>query len=148
MGSSGPEGLPGDFSYEKGVGVGARKSQNWKPISSMGGIITTCPRLASNWVPNELELFTLYQNNLWWQLCLMTNFLCHFTLCLPWSSVRFPPLEEKNMYIKSFFFKTNLVGYFFSLTVSICWSQFKLPFNSECFMRYCSAQGMFYQDGN
>lgn len=63
-----------------------------------GGIITTCPRPASNWVPNELELFTLYQNNLWWQLCLMTNFLCHFTLGLPWSSVRLQPLEEKYVY--------------------------------------------------
>lgn len=93
-GQPGPEGSQVTSAAEKD---GERQSQKWRPRSSMW-IITTCPRPASNWVPNELELFTLYQNNLWWQLCLMTNFLCHFTLCLPWFSVRFQALEEKYVY--------------------------------------------------
>ena len=80
------------------AGAGGEVKSELEAHEQHGGIRPTCPGSASNWVPNELELFTLYQNNLWWQLCLMTNFLCHFTLRLPWSSVRFQPLEEKYVY--------------------------------------------------
>lgn len=56
--------------------------------------------------------------------------------------------------LKAFFSRRILLPFFFffrfSWVVRICWSQFKLWFNSEFLMRYCSAQDMLshHQSGS